>query len=126
MGAESSDDAYFKNMALSQDRTRSILQFAMDLPLASRLTEWAKPLITANGLSSSKLVLNKEGREDAARSRRVEFRLITAACQKAGVYEDESHAVSIAFGSPTRQATDTRLTFAKVNVKCHCILARIA
>ena len=86
-GAESPDDAYFKNMALSQDRTRSILQFVMSLPLASSLRDWAKPLITANGLSSSKLVLNSLGREDAARSRRVEFRLITAACQKAGVYE---------------------------------------
>ena len=93
VGAKSADDAYFRNMALSQDRTRSILQFVMDLPLAPRLTEWAKPLITANGLSSSKLVMNKEGWEDAARSRRVEFRLITAACQKAGVYEDEAHAV---------------------------------
>lgn len=87
VGAESPDDAYFKNMALSQDRTRSILQFVMNLPLASSLHDWAKPLITANGLSSSKLVLNSLGREDAARSRRVEFRLITAACQKAGVYE---------------------------------------
>lgn len=61
----------------------------MDLPLAPSLHEWAKPLITANGLSSSKLVLNSFGREDAARSRRVEFRLITAACQKAGVYESD-------------------------------------
>ena len=89
VGAESPDDAYFKNMALSQGRTRSILQFVMDLPLAPSLHEWAKPLITANGLSSSKLVLNSFGREDAARSRRVEFRLITAACQKAGVYESD-------------------------------------
>lgn len=84
---ESEDDAYFKNMALSQDRTRSILRFVMALPLESSLKAWAQPLITANGLSSSKLVLNSLGREDAARSRRVEFRLITAACQKAGVYE---------------------------------------
>lgn len=89
VGAKSPDDAYFKNMALSQGRTRSILQFVMNLPLAPSLQEWAKPLITANGLSSSKLVLNSFGREDAARSRRVEFRLITAACQKAGVYESD-------------------------------------
>lgn len=85
--AASPDDAYFNNMALSQGRTLSILQFVMGLPLERRLREWAKPLITANGLSSSKLVLNEHGTEDAARSRRVEFRLITTACQKAGVYE---------------------------------------
>lgn len=89
VGADSSSDAYFKNMALSQGRTRSILQFVMDLPLSSGHRDWAKPLITANGLSSSKLMLDPFGREDAARSRRVEFRLITAACQKAGVYESD-------------------------------------
>lgn len=83
----SADDAYFKNMALSQDRTRSILQFVMSLPIAPSLYDWARPRITANGLSSSKLVLDSLGREDASRSRRVEFRVITAACQKAGVYE---------------------------------------
>ena len=87
VGADSPSDAYFKNMVLSQGRTRSILQFVMDLPLSSEHRDWAKPLITANGLSSSKLILDSFGREDAARSRRVEFRLITAACQKAGVYE---------------------------------------
>ena len=85
--AVSPDEAYFNNMALSQGRTLSILQFVMGLPMEPRLREWAKPLITANGLSSSKLVLHGNGAEDAARSRRVEFRLITAACQKAGVYE---------------------------------------
>ena len=87
--AQSPADAYFKNMALSQGRTRSVLQFVMGLPaLPPDSREWARPLITANGLSSSKLIF-LEGREDAKRSRRVEFRLITAACQKAGVYEEK-------------------------------------
>ena len=87
VGAKSEDDAYFKNMELSQSRTRSVLQFVMALSLEPRLKAWAKPLITANGLSSSKLVLDSSGAEDRDLSRRVEFRLITAACQRAGVYE---------------------------------------
>lgn len=35
--------------------------------------------VTANGLSSSKLVYNDDGTEDKARSRRVEFRTRTNA-----------------------------------------------
>jgi hypothetical protein len=40
---------------------------------------WAKEKITANGLSSSKLILDKDGREDKEASRRVEFRVRTDA-----------------------------------------------
>lgn len=85
-------DAYFLNMDLSQRRTRAILRFVLELPQAPDYAEWAEPRITANGLSSSQLILDAYGNEDKIRSRRVEFRLLTASCQKAGVYEQRSVA----------------------------------
>lgn len=81
-------DAYFRNMALSQRRTREILRFVLGLPEADSYATWATPRITANGLSSSRLILTESGEEDRTRSRRVEFRLLAASCQRAGVYDD--------------------------------------
>jgi hypothetical protein len=40
---------------------------------------WLKGLVTANGLSSSHLILTKSGDEDKDLSRRVEFRVRTNA-----------------------------------------------
>lgn len=72
------DGAYFRNMQLSQDRTRSVLQFALELDEVSDDAAWARPLLTANGLSSSRPILVKNsGEEDRTRSRRVDFRLRT-------------------------------------------------
>lgn len=71
--------AYFLNMELSQARTRSVLIFAMKLPALRNNTEWLKSKVTANGLSSSRLVKDSRGNEDSARSRRVEFRVRTDA-----------------------------------------------
>lgn len=89
-GAESADEAYLKNMDLSQRRTRAILEFILGLQhLSSDYAEWAKRFITANGLSSSRLIRNKNGRENSLLSRRVEFRLMTEACRKAGRYDEE-------------------------------------
>lgn len=70
------DEAYFKNMALSQARTRSVLEYSLGLSTAGQFKDWARTHITANGLSSSHLVL-ADGQEDRARSRRVEFRVRT-------------------------------------------------
>ena len=88
-GEHPESEAYFLNMALSQRRTLAILLFVLDLPEASQYLEWAKSHITANGLSSSQLILTPEGREDKIRSRRVEFRLLTSSCQKAGVHDKQ-------------------------------------
>lgn len=71
--------AYFQNMALSQERTRSTLKYVMSLPQSSPQEGWLREHLTANGLSSSKLVLDAEGREDSPRSRRVEFKVRTDA-----------------------------------------------
>lgn len=37
---------------------------------------WLKKYVTANGLSSSRLINHENGTEDLARSQRVEFRII--------------------------------------------------
>lgn len=73
------DDAYILNMGLSQERTRSTLEFLLGLPAVQAEKIWLKEHMTANGLSSSKPVLSADGTEDSERSRRVEFRLRTDA-----------------------------------------------
>ncbi|MBO6771882.1 MULTISPECIES: flagellar motor protein MotB [Thalassospira] len=81
-GATSPIDAYFKNMELSQGRTRSVLQFVLELPEIAAYRTWAIANITANGLSSSNPILDEQGEELADLSRRVEFRVRTNAEQK--------------------------------------------
>lgn len=73
--------AYFKNMALSQKRTREVLEFVLNLNFVSRDFEWLKQRLTANGLSSSKPIM-ENGRENRKKSRRVEFRVRTNAEKK--------------------------------------------
>ena len=73
------EEAYLRNMELSQARTRSALVFAMNLPEVSNERGWLRQYLTANGLSSSHPVFDKDGVEDPARSRRVEFRVRTDA-----------------------------------------------
>jgi outer membrane protein OmpA-like peptidoglycan-associated protein len=75
----SPQDAYFKNMALSQARTRSVLQYVMALNAVAADLPWLRSYVTANGLSSAKPVENADGTEDMARSQRVEFRVRTDA-----------------------------------------------
>lgn len=72
-------EAYFNNMALSQGRTRSVLSYLYDLPEVSTYQEWIKANLAAVGFSSSRLMLDEEGREDIDQSRRVTFRVITNA-----------------------------------------------
>ena len=72
-GALDSDDAYMRNMALSQERTRSTLGYLLELPDMAAQKNWLREHLTANGLSSSKPILTDAGLEDEERSRRVEF-----------------------------------------------------
>lgn len=76
-GHTDSSGGYFSNMKLSQDRTRSVLQYCLNL-LPANEQEWAMERITANGLSSSHLI-KIHGKENAKLSRRVEFRIRTNA-----------------------------------------------
>lgn len=72
---------YFQNMRLSQARTRAVLEYGLTqtaLANDKELQDWARKLITANGLSSSRPRENN-GVEDQDASRRVEFRVLTRA-----------------------------------------------
>ncbi len=80
--AEDEKDAYFLNMELSQARTRNVLKHCLNMeePHWSGFDKiidelWARPLLTANGLSSSQLIYDNDGNEDEERSQRVVFRV---------------------------------------------------
>ena len=81
-GAAGTEEAYFQNMQLSQDRTRSTLRFVLKLPDVQNDIDWLRSNMTANGLSSSHLILKPDGTEDAGRSKRVGFRILTDADAK--------------------------------------------
>jgi len=72
-------DAYFLNMALSQGRTRSVLEYVYRLAEISPHRDWIKSHIAAVGFSSAKPVADAQGNEDFERSRRVTFRVISNA-----------------------------------------------
>lgn len=74
------DGAYFFNMSLSQNRTRSVLNYSYFLAkLTSEQRAWIKSSFAAVGLASSRLKLNEDGSENKQKSRRVSFRVITNA-----------------------------------------------
>lgn len=73
------DMAYFRNMDLSQRRTRSVLEYVYLLPGLRENRPWMKRNIAAVGLSSSQLIFNDDGTENWANSKRVSFRVITNA-----------------------------------------------
>lgn len=75
----SDTDAYFKNMELSQGRTRSVLEYIYRLDSVISQQTWIKGHVAAVGFSSAKQVLDAQGSEDRSRSRRVSFRVITNA-----------------------------------------------
>lgn len=75
----SAEDAYFRNMALSQERTRSVLLYVQGLESIANEREWVRSNVAAVGFSSSRPVRDLNGLEDAERSRRVTFRVITNA-----------------------------------------------
>lgn len=65
-------------MQLSQARTLSVLKFVLSEKSIPDQA-WTKNLLTANGLSSSKLILRDDGIENEQGSQRVEFRVRTNA-----------------------------------------------
>ena len=73
------DIAYYNNMKLSQDRSRNVLQYVLEIrhPEITENKEWIKKYLTANGLSSSKLIFDSDGNQKREESRRVEFRVVT-------------------------------------------------
>ena len=80
-GHTDSNGSYEYNMELSQNRTRSVLGYCLYMVEGENM-EWTKSRITANGLSSSRLIFNEDGSENQELSRRVEFRIRTNAEQQ--------------------------------------------
>lgn len=79
--------AYFNNMGLSQQRTRRVLEHVYRPYSASKTpaqADWVMTRLTANGLSSSHLILKDDGSENQEASRRVEFRVRTDAEEQMG------------------------------------------
>jgi len=71
-------EAFLKNMALSQGRARSVLQYILnEIVRDGQDNEWVRERVRAVGFSSSQLIRNDEGVEDPIRSRRVLFRVST-------------------------------------------------
>ena len=73
------EEAYFKNMKLSQDRTRSVLYYVFNLPQVVKYRNWMKKKIAAVGFSSAHVIFDKNGKENYSTSRRVSFRILTNA-----------------------------------------------
>ena len=76
------DIAYFNNMALSQERTRSVLTYVYNLNDIQVEQPWIKKHMAAVGYSSSHLILDQDKKEDMIRSKRVSFRILTNANQQ--------------------------------------------
>jgi outer membrane protein OmpA-like peptidoglycan-associated protein len=75
-------NGYLYNTKLSQDRSRSVMDHALNLHKISYNPEylnWSFAHVTAHGMSSSKRVFDPKGVENFEASRRVEFRLRTKA-----------------------------------------------
>ena len=89
LGAYDEDDAYIRNMDLSQARTRSTLAFVMGLNDVKQDKSWLKQYLTANGLSSAKVIRDEDGKEDPERSRRVEFKVRTDADSRIATILDQ-------------------------------------
>lgn len=77
----SEEEAYFKNMELSQSRTRATLEYILKMPAVHKNSLWIKEHLTANGLSSSKPIYKNPNTKqiDLLASQRVEFRIVTNA-----------------------------------------------
>lgn len=71
------ENSYFKNMELSQNRTRSILEYSFKtVEQDTSLQQWLIEKITANGLSYSRPRPGFISQPTAAAHRRVEFRIV--------------------------------------------------
>ena len=69
-------ESFIENMKLSQARTRTVLEYGLAIPTLASETQWMTQTVSANGLSSAKLII-VNGVEDKTRSRRVDFTIKT-------------------------------------------------
>ena len=81
--ATSRQEAYGKNMDLSHRRTAAVLQFSYSLQdVQSNYFDWLSKRLVAVGMSSSRPIVDTQGKEQESKSRRVTFRVITDAEQR--------------------------------------------
>jgi outer membrane protein OmpA-like peptidoglycan-associated protein len=75
---------YYYNMKLSQERTRSVLEYVLENKELENgnAKYWVRNLLTANGLSYSKPLTSNTTPEGRDLNRRVEFRVRTDAEKK--------------------------------------------
>ena len=66
-------------MELSQGRTRNVLKFTLESVNDLDEKDWLREYLSSNGLSSSKIIEDSQGKENFIASRRVEFRVKTKA-----------------------------------------------
>lgn len=78
------EQAYLYNARLSQRRSFSVLSYVYMLKSIEPERDWLLKVLRANGLSFAKLIYKDESNEneDLARSRRVEFRVLTKVEEK--------------------------------------------
>jgi|SRR5450830_392178 len=87
--------AYFLNMGLSQERTRSALEYLLSLPAVSNDQDWLIQHVTANGLSSSRPIApGKQSSVAQLANQRVEFRIVTNASDRMDQIAHELKAAS--------------------------------
>ena len=72
-GSSSELEAFTRNMELSQDRTRAVLEYSLNISDLEYRRPWMYKNVSANGLSSARLILQKDGKENKTLSRRVDF-----------------------------------------------------
>ena len=80
----SKSQVYLKNMSLSQARANSVLTYCYEFVSrnAPKHLEWLEKQFRANGMAFAKPMLLNNGKQDVAKSRRVEFRVLTKAQEK--------------------------------------------
>jgi len=73
------EQSYYKNMALSQDRSRAVLEYVLSIPTIREPENWnwLVTRLTANGLSGINPIRNPNGTINDALSQRVEFKVRT-------------------------------------------------
>lgn len=73
------EQSYYKNMELSQDRSRAVLEYVLSIPTIrlAKNWNWLVPRLTANGLSGINPIRNPDGSENEVLSQRVEFKIRT-------------------------------------------------
>jgi outer membrane protein OmpA-like peptidoglycan-associated protein len=76
------EEAYLENARLSQARSLSVLGYVYLLPGVEEERDWLTTVVRANGVSFARRLYDENGVEDLARSRRVEFRVVTKAEEK--------------------------------------------